>query len=146
MCVTRCNFFVTRDDTDICIFRAAAAAEEDGDYGGISVAVLFFVLGVLLMVVILYKKHVDRKVATKKENASVRYQRDPFGGDLAAMERNRDVEEGDETMEMQSLPPEARADVHANPDDYHEIQLADESAADHVNEFVNPAHNLNIDR
>ena len=97
------------------------------------------------MVVILYKKHVDRKVATKKENASVRYQRDPFGGDLAAMERNRDVEEGGETMEMQSLPPEARADVHANPD-YDEIQLADESAADHVSEFVNPAVNLNIDR
>ena len=94
------------------------------------------------MVVILYKKHVDRKVATKKENASVRYQRDPFGGDLAAMERNRNVEEGDETMEMQSLPPEARADVHANPDGYDEIQLD----ADHVNEFVNPAHNLNIDR
>ena len=132
-------------DTDISII-AAAAAEEGSGYGGISVAILFFVLGVLLTVVILYKKHVDRKVATKKENASVRYQRDPFGGDLAAMERNRDVEEGDETMEMQSLPPEARADVHANPDDYHEIQLADESAADHVNEFVNPAHNLNIVR
>ena len=131
------------DVTGICII-AAAAAKEDSGYGGISVAVLFFVLGVLLMVVILYKKHVDRKVATKKENASVRYQRDPFGGDLAAMERNRDVEEGGETMEMQSLPPEARADVHANPDD--EIQLADESAADHVSEFVNPTGNLNIDR
>ena len=130
------------DVTGIYIIAAAAAKEGSG-YGGISVAILFFVLGVLLMVVILYKKHVDRKVATKKENASVRYQRDPFGGDLAAMERNRDVEEG-ETMEMRSLPPEAeaRADVHANPDDYHEIQLD----ADHVNEFVNPAHNLNIDR
>ena len=140
-----CDFFCNLDVTGICII-AAAAAKEDSGYGGISVAVLFFVLGVLLMVVILYKKHVDRKVATKKENASVRYQRDPFGGDLAAMERNRDVEEGDETMEMQTLPPEVRADVHANPDDYHEIQLGDESAADHVNEFVNPAHNLNIDR
>ena len=136
-----CDFFCNLDVTGIYII-AAAAAKEDSVYGGISVAVLFFVLGVLLMVVILYKKHVDRKVATKKENASVRYQRDPFGGDLAAMERNRDVEEGGETMEMQSLPPEVRADVHANPDDYHEIQLD----ADHVNEFVNPAHNLNIDR
>ena len=135
------------DVTGICII-AAAAAKEDSGYGGISVAVLFLVLGLLLTLVILYKKSVDRKVAKKKkkENASVRYQRDPFGGDLAAMERNRDVEEGGETMEMQSLPPEARADVHANPDDYHEIQLADESAADHVNEFVNPAYNLNIDR
>ena len=95
----------------------------------------------------------DRAVAKKKENAGsftgVRYRREPFGGDLAAMEINRrgDVEEG-EAMEMQSLPQEAeaRADVHANPDDYDEIQLADESAADHVNEFVNPAYNLNIDR
>ena len=139
-----CDFFCNLDVTGIYIIAAAAAKEGSG-YGGISVAILFFVLGVLLMVVILYKKHVDRKVATKKENASVRYQRDPFAGDLAAMERNRDVEEGGETMEMQSLPPEARADVHANPD-YDEIQLADESAADHVSEFVNPAVNLNIDR
>ena len=137
-----CDFFCNLDVTGIYII-AAAAAKEDSGYGAISVAVLFFVLGVLLMVVILYKKHVDRKVATKKENASVRYQRDPFGGDLAAMERNRDVEEGGETMEMQSLPPEVRADVHANPDD--EIQLADEIAADH-DEFVNPIDNLNIDR
>ena len=92
----------------------------------------------------------DRAVAKKKENAGsftgVRYRREPFGGDLAAMEINRrgDVEEG-EAMEMQSLPQEAeaRADVHANPDD--EIQLADEIAADH-DEFVNPIGNLNIDR
>ena len=141
-----CDFFCNLDVTGIYII-AAAAAKEDSVYGGISVAVLFLVLGLLLTLVILYKKSVDRKVAKKKkENAGVRYQRDPFGGDLAAIERNRNVEEGDETMEMQSLPPEARADVHANPDDYDEIQLADESAADHVNEFVNPAVNLNIDR
>ena len=58
----------------------------------------------------------DRAVAKKKENAGsftgVRYRREPFGGDLAAMEMNRNVEEG-EAMEMRSLPPEARPQIHA---------------------------------
>ena len=80
MCVTRCNFFAA----DICIFRAAAAAEEDGDYGAISVIVLFLVLGCLLTLVVLYKRSVDRKVAKKNSDSftGARYRREPpFGVD-----------------------------------------------------------------
>ena len=147
MCVTRCNFFAT----DICIFRAAAAAEEDGDYGAISVIALFLVLGCLLTLVVLYKRSVDRKVAKKDGDGftGARYRREPpFGVDFDTVEMNGgDVGEG-EAMEMQTLPPgaEARAQVHANADrgDPDGIQV-DDNAYDEHDEFVNAPASLNIE-
>ena len=144
MCVTRCNFFAT----DICIFRAAAAAEEDGDYGAISVIVLFLVLGCLLTLVVLYKRSVDRKVAKKDGDSftGARYRREPpFGADLGTVEMNRgDVGEG-EAMEMRTLPPAVEADVDANADrDPDEIQV-DVHAYDERDEFVNAPASLNIE-
>ena len=152
MCVTGCNFFATRDDTDICIFRAAAAAEEDGDYGAISVIVLFLVLGCLLTLVVLYKRSVDRKVAKKDGDSftGARYRREPpFGVDLGTVEMNRgDVGEG-EARGMRTLPPvaEARAQVHVNADrgDPDGIQVADVHAYDERDEFVNAPASLNIE-
>ena len=148
MCVTRCNFFAA----DICIFRAAAAAEEDGDYGAISVIVLFLVLGCLLTLVVLYKRSVDRKLAKKDGDGftGARYRREPpFGADFDTVEMNRgDVGEG-EAMEMQTLPPvaEARAQVHVNADrgDPDGIQVADVHAYDEHDEFVNAPASLNIE-
>ena len=155
MCDTRCNFFVTRDDTDICIFRAAAAAEEDGDYGAISVIVLFLVLGLLLTLVVLYKRSVDRKLAKKDDGSftGARYRREPFGADLGTVEMNPrgDVEEEGEAMEMQEMPRgvvDALAQVHADaergePDG---IQMVDDNASDDENdEFVNAPASLNIE-
>ena len=147
MCVTRCNFFATRDDTDICIFRAAAAVEEDGDYGAISVIVLFLVLGCLLTLVVLYKRSVDRKVAMRDGGSftGARYRREPpFGADLGTAEMNRGDAEG-EAMEMRTLPPAAEADVDANADrDPDEIQV-DVHAYDEHDEFVNAPASLNIE-
>ena len=148
MCVTRCNFFATRDDTDICIFRAAAAAEEDGDYGAISVIVLFLVLGCLLTLVVLYKRSVDRKVAKKNSDSftGARFRREPpFGVDLGTVEMNRgDVGEG-EAREMRTLPPAVEADVDANADrDPDGIQV-DVHAYDEHDEFVNAPASLNIE-
>ena len=154
MCVTRCNFFVTRDDTDICIFRAAAAAEEDGDYGAISVIVLFLVLGLLLTLVVLYKRSVDRKLAKKDDGSftGARYRREPFGDDLGTVEMNPrgDVEEEGEAMEMQEMPRvvDARAQVHADAErgDPDGIQMFDDNASDDENdEFVNAPARLNIE-
>ena len=144
MCVTRCNFFAA----DICIFRAAAAAEEDGDYGAISVIVLFLVLGCLLTLVVLYKRSVDRKLARKDGDGftGARYRREPpFGVDLGTVEMNRgDVGEG-EAMEMRTLPPAAEADVDANADrDPDGIQV-DVHAYDERDEFVNAPASLNIE-
>ena len=144
MCVTRCNFFAT----DICIFRAAAAAEEDGDYGAISVIVLFLVLGCLLTLVVLYKRSVDRKLAKKDGDGftGARYRREPpFGADFDTVEINRgDVGEG-EAMEMRTLPPAAEADVDANADrDPDGIQV-DVHAYDERDEFVNAPASLNIE-
>ena len=136
-----------RDDTDICIFRAAAAAEEDGDYGAISVIVLFLVLGCLLTLVVLYKRSVDRKVAKKNSDSftGARYRREPpFGADLGTVEMNRGDAEG-EAMEMRTLPPAAEADVDANADrDPDEIQV-DVHAYDEHDEFVNAPASLNIE-
>ena len=148
MCVTGCNFFATRDDTDICIFRAAAAAEEDGDYGAISVIVLFLVLGCLLTLVVLYKRSVDRKLAKKDGDGftGARYRREPpFGADFGTVEMNRgDVGEG-EAMEMRTLPPAVEADVDANADrDPDGIQV-DVHAYDEHDEFVNAPASLNIE-
>ena len=77
---------------------------------------LFLIMGLFLTFVILYKKRVDRQV-TQQNAGSIRARytkrRDPFGGDLEAMEMNR----GDlEAMEMNPLPPvaEIQADVHQN--------------------------------
>ena len=139
-----------RDDTDICIFRAAAAAEEDGDYGAISVIVLFLVLGCLLTLVVLYKRSVDRKVAKKNSDSftGARYRREPpFGVDLGTVEMNRgDVGEG-EAMEMRTLPPAAEADVDVNADrgDPDGIQVVDVHAYDEHDEFVNAPASLNIE-
>ena len=148
MCVTRCNFFAT----DICIFRAAAAAEEDGDYGAISVIVLFLVLGCFLTLIVLYKRSVDRKLAKKDGDGftGARYRREPpFGADFDTVEINRgDVGEG-EAMEMQTLPPaaEARAQVHVNADrgDPDGIQVVDVHAYDEHDEFVNAPASLNTE-
>ena len=138
-------------------FRADGAAEEDGVYGAISVIALFFVLGVLLTLVVLYKRSVNRKIA-KKDGGSftgARYWREsPFGADLGTVEMNPrgDVEEEEgEAMEMQSLPPrgvEARAQVHAYADrgDPDGIQMFDDNASDDENdEFVNAPARLNIE-
>ena len=137
-----------RDDTDICIFRAAAAAEEDGDYGAISVIVLFLVLGCLLTLVVLYKRSVDRKLAKKDGDGftGARYRREPpFGADFDTVEMNRgDVGEG-EAMEMRTLPPAVEADVDANADrDPDGIQV-DVHAYDERDEFVNAPASLNIE-
>ena len=143
MCVTRCNFFAT----DICIFRAAAAVEEDGDYGAISVIVLFLVLGCLLTLVVLYKRSVDRKVAKKDGDSftGARYRREPpFGADLGTVEMNRGDAEG-EAMEMRTLPPAAEADTNADRGDPDGIQVADVHAYDEHDEFVNAPASLNIE-
>ena len=144
MCVTRCNFFAA----DICIFRAAAAAEEDGDYGAISVIVLFLVLGCLLTLVVLYKRSVDRKVAKKNSDSftGARFRREPpFGVDLGTVEMNRgDVGEG-EAVEMRTIPPAAEADTNADRGDPDGIQVVDVHAYDEHDEFVNAPASLNIE-
>lgn len=128
---------------DICIFRAAAAVEEDGDYGAISVIVLFLVLGCLLTVVVLYKRSVDRRVAMRGGGSftGARYRREPFGADLGTVELNRGEAEG-EAMEMGPLPPAAEADVdvHRDPD---AIQV-DVHFGEH-DEFVNAPASLNTE-
>ena len=142
---------------DICIFRAADAAEEDGDYGAISVIVLFLVLGLLLTLVVLYKRSVNRKIA-KKDGGSftgARYWREsPFGADLGTVEMNPrgDVEEEEgEAMEMQEMPRgvvDALAQVHADAErgDPDGIEEVDDNASDDENgEFVNPIARLNIE-
>ena len=142
---------------DICIFRAAGAAEEDGDYGAISVIVLFLVLGLLLTLVVLYKRSVNRKIA-KKDGGSftgARYWREsPFGADLGTVEMNPrgDVEEEEgEAMEMQEMPRgvvDALAQVHADAErgDPDGIEEVDDNASDDENgEFVNPIARLNIE-
>ena len=113
-------------------------------------------MGLLLTLVVLYKRSVDRKIA-KKDGGSftgARYRREPFGADLGTVEMNPrgDVEEEEEgeAMEMQEMPRvvDARAQVHADaergePDG---IQMVDDNASDDENgEFVNAPARLNIE-